>query len=206
MNPSWGGWGGRYAWLQSYGETREIWSQGGDVFPRVNSRDSVTGVDGKTYISDHATVWRWRNAFQNDFAARMDWTVKPFAAANHNPRLTVNGNAGTAPVFIDTSVGKTIVLDASGSGDPDQNKLTYRWFHYPEAGFVPDQNMAGVEIAKGDTSQAFVKITTACRPDWMNTNKDCASGVAHVILAVTDDGSPSLTSYRRVILRVKATG
>jgi hypothetical protein len=43
MNPSWGGWGGRYAWLQPYGETREIWSQGGDVFPRVNSRDAGDG-------------------------------------------------------------------------------------------------------------------------------------------------------------------
>src|SRR5690349_13468970 len=56
MNPGWGGWGGRYAYLQPYGETREIWSQGGDVFPRVNSRDEVKGVDGKTYISDQATL------------------------------------------------------------------------------------------------------------------------------------------------------
>jgi hypothetical protein len=31
-------------------------------------------------------------------------------------------------------------------------------------------------------------------------------GVAHVILAVTDDGSPKVTSYRRVILRVHAAG
>jgi hypothetical protein len=28
--------------------------------------------------------------------------------------------------------------------------------------------------------------------------------VAHIILAVTDSGSPSLTSYRRVILNVRA--
>jgi hypothetical protein len=202
-NPSWGGWGGRYAYLQPYGESREIWSQGGDVFPRVNSRDSVKGVDGKMHDSDQATVWRWREAFQHDFAARMDWTMKPFEAANHNPRLTVNGIAGTAPVFIEASVGKTIVLDASGSGDPDRNKLIYRWFHYPEAGFVPDQNMAGVEIAQAETSQALVKITTACRPDWLHTNKNCASGIAHIILAVTDDGVPSLTSYRRVVISVR---
>jgi hypothetical protein len=174
------------------------------VFPRVNSRDEVKGVDGRTYLSDQATVWRWRNAFQQDFEARMDWTVKPFEAANHNPRLTLNGNAGTGPVFIETKVGQTLVLDASGSADPDRNKLTYRWFHYPEAGYVPGQNMADVEITRADTSQALVKITTACRPDWMSTNKDCPSGVAHVILAVTDDGVPALTSYRRVVLRVSA--
>jgi hypothetical protein len=28
-------------------------------------------------------------------------------------------------------------------------------------------------------------------------------GVAHIILAVTDEGSPKLTSYRRVILHVR---
>jgi len=27
-------------------------------------------------------------------------------------------------------------------------------------------------------------------------------GVAHVILAVQDDGSPTLTSYRRIIIRI----
>jgi len=29
-------------------------------------------------------------------------------------------------------------------------------------------------------------------------------GVAHVILAVTDNGTPALTSYRRVILNIRA--
>jgi len=31
-----------------------------------------------------------------------------------------------------------------------------------------------------------------------------AAGVAHVILAVTDNGLPALTSYRRVVLTIKA--
>jgi hypothetical protein len=30
-------------------------------------------------------------------------------------------------------------------------------------------------------------------------------GIAHVILEVTDNGAPSLTSYRRIILRSPAT-
>ena len=29
-----------------------------------------------------------------------------------------------------------------------------------------------------------------------------AAGVAHIILAVEDDGAPSLTSYRRIILEI----
>jgi hypothetical protein len=38
----------------------------GEVLPR----DTVAGVDGQRYTSDQATIWRWRKAFQNDFAAR----------------------------------------------------------------------------------------------------------------------------------------
>ncbi len=78
-----------------YGEPRPFWTQGGDSFPgRDNSKDTVTGIDGKTYTSDQATIWRWRTAFQHDFAARMDWTIKDPAQANHNPDVVVNGQAG----------------------------------------------------------------------------------------------------------------
>src|SRR4029079_245580 len=76
MNPSWGGWGGRYVWRQPEGETRAIWTQGGDSYPgNDNSRDTVVGVDGRSYTSDQATIWRWRTAFQHDFAARMAWSA-----------------------------------------------------------------------------------------------------------------------------------
>src|SRR5918995_3126691 len=84
-SPTYGGWGGRYVWRQYYGETRPCWTQGGDSYPgRDNSNDTVVGSDGKTSTSDQATIWRWREAFQHDFAARMDWTVKHARDANHN--------------------------------------------------------------------------------------------------------------------------
>jgi len=203
-NPGWGGWGGRYNYLRPYGETHALWTQGGDSFARVTSQDAVTGVDGRTYISDQATIWRWREAFQHDFAARMDWTVKPYAEANHNPRVTVNGSSGTAPIYIDAVVGDTITLDAGASRDPDGNSLAYEWFHYAEAGYVPGRGMANVDVQRPNAPIARVKVTQACRSNWLDTNKSCASGVAHIILAVTDNGSPSLTSYRRVILNVRA--
>ena len=60
--PSWGGWGGRYVYRQPYGETRPVWTQGGDLFGRVNSGDTVTGIDGLQHTSDQATIWRWRAA------------------------------------------------------------------------------------------------------------------------------------------------
>ncbi len=205
-NPTWGGWGGRYIWRQPYGETHSIWSQGGDLFPRVTSADSVVGIDGKTYVSDQATIWRWRTAFQHEFAARMDWTIKAFAQANHHPVVIVNGKDGTAPIYIDAEVGKSLTLDASASKDLDNNKLTYKWFHYEEAGFVGrTSNMAAVTIAQGETAQATVTAIAACRPAWLGGNRACATGIAHIILAVTDSGSPALTSYRRIILNVSET-
>ena len=103
MSPAFGGWGGRYVWRRPRGEPRAFWTQGGDSFPgNDSSRDTVVGVDGVAHTSDQATIWRWRRAFQNDLAARMDWTVKGPGEANHNPKVVVNGRTGTEPLFVDT--------------------------------------------------------------------------------------------------------
>ncbi len=202
--PDWGGWGGRYVYRQPYGETHPIWTQGGDLFWRVTSQDTVTGVDGRKYTSDQATIWRWRDAFQNDFAARMAWTVSDYKHANHTPVLEVNGQTGTAPILIDAEVGAAVALDASASRDPDDGqRLQFRWFHYAEAGGT-GTNLSAVSIRGVDTAKATVTPTAVCRSNWLQANPPCSgTGTAHIILAVTDNGSPPLTSYRRVILTVR---
>jgi hypothetical protein len=202
-NPAWGGWGGRYLLLNISGESRAIWTQGGDADTRLTSRDEVSGVDGRSYVSDQATVWRWREAYQNDFAARIDWgAVGDFAAANHQPVAVVNGERGKTPIYLKARVGETFELRADGSSDPDSNTLSYRWFQYAEAGFVPGVGMAALEVLDPQGSHTRVRATAACRPSWVNSNEDCRRGVAHVILAVTDSGTPRLSSYRRVIITV----
>ena len=204
--PDWGGWGGRYVYLQPYGETHPIWTQGGDEFARTTSQDVVTGVDGRIHISDQASIWRWREAFQNDFAARMDWTIKDFAHANHNPAVVVNGKSGTAPVELSVDAGKTLTLDATGTTDPDPGQtLTYSWFLYPEAG-LSGTHGADVTMTKNDGPVAQVSVKSPCRALWIAGLVPCrGAGVAHIILAVTDNGSPRLTSYRRIVLKVNAT-
>ena len=200
--PDWGGWGGRYVFRQPYGETHPIWTQGGDEFARANSQDSVMGADGREHVSDQATIWRWREAFQNDFAARMTWTVADFAHANHNPVAVVNGQGGTAPIEMDVTAGQEVTLDASGSSDPDAGQsLKFRWFHYAEAG-SSDGNLAALTLTGADTARVTVKADAPCRPFWLPLVPCRGSGVAHMILAVTDDGTPQLTSYRRVILHI----
>jgi hypothetical protein len=200
--PDWGGWGGRYIYRQPYGETHAIWTQGGDEFARVTSADTVSGTEGRQHTSDQATIWRWREAFQNDFAARMSWTVSDFAHANHNPAVEVNGQLGTAPIEMDVQVGQSVALDASRSSDPDGQQLSFHWFHYAEAG-VADGNLAALTIAGADSPRAFVKVDAACRPFWLPIVPCRGGGTAHIVLAVTDNGSPPLTSYRRIILHVR---
>lgn len=200
--PDSGGWGGRYVYRQPYGETHPIWTQGGDLFSRVTSQDTVTGADGRSYLSDQATIWRWREAYQNDFAAPMDWTIKSYAQANHPPVLDVNGRSGTEPIYLKVKVGEPVSLDASRSQDPDSQTRQYRWFHYPEAGST-EASFAALSIAGAETSRAVVTATATCRPAWLDLKKPCPSaGIAHVILAVTDSGWPNLTSYRRIVIRV----
>ncbi len=126
-HPDWGSWGGRYElytprmrkWFYEP-ETRPFWA---------DAEDEVLGVDGNWHTSNKATIWRWRAAYQNDFAARMDWTIKPFAEANHPPVARLkHSNQLTA------KSGDRIDLSAEGSSDPDGHALAYEWFYYGEPG------------------------------------------------------------------------
>jgi hypothetical protein len=217
MSPAYGGWGGRYVWRKPSGETRAFWTSGGDSYPgNDNSRDTVVGTDGKPHTSDTATIWRWRTAFQNDFAARMEWSIKDVKDANHAPKAIVNGTDGTAPIAIEGAVGTPIVLDASGSTDPDGNRLSYRWYLYSEAGMgIPGQPVlirrrptgpppgeGGIPPApQGGPRQPSPRAVVEGAETAKATMTPKSSGIAHLILEVTDNGTPPLTSYRRVIVK-----
>ncbi len=221
MSPAYGGWGGRYVWRQPSGEPRAFWTQGGDSYPgRDSSRDTVVGDDGRTYTSDQATIWRWREAFQHDFAARMMWTTVQPPDANHNPEVVVNGQSGRGPILLDAVVGTPVRLDAAGTRDPDGHALRYRWWFYAEAGAgIPGAPLV-TQPARPATSPPAEGIPSApaggppaLSPRVDLTGADTAvatvtprvAGIAHIILAVEDSGTPSLTSYRRVILRIAPT-
>jgi len=177
VSPDYGGWGGRYRLSTPSGETRPIWT---------NSADKVT-VDGKSYSSPHATVWRWREAYQNDFAARMDWCIAAKREdANHHPAAVVNGVKGKGVVSITARPGRTVRLSAAGSSDPDGNKISYRWFQYHEAGNCTHR----VDISGKDSDKASFPVPNE------------PGRTIHVILELRDNGKPNLFSYRRIIVTI----
>ena len=182
-SPSYGGWGGRYVFCQTYAETQPIWT---------NARgcvDTVVAENGMEYSSAQATVWRWREAFQHDFAARMDWCVaETFEKANHNPVAAFDNDKSKAIVNLTVKPEDTVRLSAAGTHDPDGDNITYNWFVYQEAG---DYN-GDVKI---DNSRAKEASFTAPAVD--------KTAKIHVILELKDDGEPNLYSYRRVVVTVR---
>lgn len=180
-SPAFGGWGGRYVLYQPLSETRPIWTN------NSNSRDTVTADNGKTETTDQATIWRWREHYQNDFAARMDWCVADtFAKANHNPQPVLNGDRTKDVLTLQAKGGSEVTLSAEGTSDPDKNAVRVSWWIYPEAGTVK-----GATLTATDGLTTVVRVPTVTKP-----------GTLHVILQTEDDGNPHLFAYRRAVLEV----
>lgn len=153
------------------------------------------GMDGATYsFTNHSgEVKRVSQKYEryfypavfNNFAARMDWAA--YGEGNRNPIVKVNRSKGLEIIRIDAVPGEPVVLDASSSSDPDSDEIAFRWWVMPESGTWKGD----VEIDGGSSSVAKVTVPS-----------DASGSTVHIICEVVDDGTPALTSYRRIIINV----
>lgn len=202
-HPDYGSWGGRYGLVDSSpsGLKSRHYS---DV------KDCVIGLDGRKYMSNQATVWRWRDAFQNDFAARIQWTMtNDFSKANHAPVICINGSTGLEPVYVEQEAGSSFTLDASTTYDPDENDtLTFKWFHYREptaTQWSAELEVPELSIKKLDDEGRKVEVQIPgpemCCVELLSRIALARGQLLHLILEVKDNGLPPLVSYRRILIQ-----
>jgi len=195
--PSWGGWSGRF----SAEKLTNVWSRHKDI--KVDEAACVPFAlyteaadrwndpeDGKVYEGQSVPVWRWRTAMWNDFKARMDWCVQPYAKANHHPRAVLNGDTSRAILKRPAKPGEVLKFDATASTDPDKDALRYRWWIYPEAGRQPYGKALPIENASSGTIEVTIP-------------PDARGKELHLIVEVWDQSKiVPLVDYRRVVITV----
>jgi hypothetical protein len=192
QSPDWGGWGGRFVrvrdntWLDPVSEPGYQYPEGrwytGSAWGRERLKKEIPNDTELTaYLEPQ---WRWIDAIQNDFAARADWCVKSYAQANHPPVVKLAHAAD-----LNVRPGDKVSLSAAGTTDPDDDALTYRWWQYHEADSAESQ--VAIANANADASQASFVVPNE------------PGKQVHIILEVTDNGTPRLVRYQRVICNIK---
>ncbi len=160
------GWGGFFKW--------DI-SPDGETSCYTNHRQETKKISQKYENYFYPAIFA-------SFAARMDWAKE--GKGNRNPIVCIGKDKGIDVLTINPKIGKSIILDASKSYDPDGDALSYKWWVLPEAGTYTDT----IQIENAQNSRATIIVPT-----------DAAGKTFHVICEVTDNGTPQLTSYRRII-------
>ena len=122
-------------------------------------------------------------AAQNDFAARMKWSVTAtYAGANHEPSVTTPAGSRIA-----ARPGETVRLRAKVS-DPDGNAVAVRWWRWKDVDTYP-----------GDVS---VADSTALTTELRVPNDAMPGQTIQLVVEATDNGTPALTRYRRIVVSV----
>jgi len=164
------------------------WGGWGGRFKPVTGnfyRDDEDFAD--TVIDARSTVSRWRPDFQNDFQARMDWCVKSVEEANHKPVAVVAGDDTDRILHVDAREGDTLRFSALDSYDPDGGRLEFTWWTYPEAG----SNLQCPALEDYTTPEVYFVVPYGE-----------AGADLHLICEVSDDGTPSLKDYRRIVINI----
>jgi hypothetical protein len=172
--PTWGGWAGRFGRQAITPGKYYFWANQVDAWHGTTNRDNC--------------LKRWAADLQNDFKARMDWCVQPPNAANHPPRVILNGRPANAPLRIEAAPGSLLTFDTTGTSDPDGDQVRFEWMAYREPGTY-DGPLA---LEKTNSPNLSLRIPP-----------DAASRTLHFVLSVSDSGQRPLTRYARAVVTVR---
>ena len=147
--------------------------------------EETTGID---YSGLYAPVWRWRRAFVEDFKCRMDWCTQSYKNANHAPIIVLNGDTLEKIHEYNVKAGESLLLDATGTKDPDGDYLNFNWWVYPEAGTFNGT----IDLPRTHTPKLSVTVPQGAK-----------GSEIHLILEVYDvNDIGRMTDYRRIVLTV----
>jgi len=179
---TYGGWGGRqsdkpFSWGPAPSDSSKKDTANTGALISAASLKKLTGDNKDKFVYPD-----FFPAAENDFAARMKWSVTPeYKDANHEPMVTVRG-----PLSISGHPGEKVKIKAEVK-DPDGNAVTIKWWQF-RLGTYPGE----VNIENPGSAATSVTIPADAKP----------GQTIHLILEVTDNGTPALTRYQRVIVVV----
>lgn len=203
-DPKWGGWGGR---MQpgainvsmfgapppimppdTSGMARGLAAAGSDANKAPTTPQKPLDLANFHFPSvpprTAAINTRFLIAAQNDFASRLQWSESPkFSDANHPPAVRIEG-----PREISARPGTIVRLQGKVS-DPDHNSVKVTWWQYNDAGTYPGD----IEIANPAALSTTFRVPANARP----------GQAIDLILEATDDGTPALTRYQRVVVTIQ---
>lgn len=203
-NPQWGGWGGRMQpggmGISMFGAPPPIMppdtsgvarglapagSDANKVLTKAQKPVDVSNFHFPAVPPRTAAInARFLIAAQNDFATRFQWSESPkFSDANHPPVVRIKGSRE-----ISANPGSTVQLQGSVS-DPDHNSVKVTWWQYNDAGTYPGD----ITISNPAALSTTFHVPEEAKP----------GQVIDVILEATDDGTPPLTRYQRVLVTIK---
>jgi hypothetical protein len=180
---SYGGWGGRqsktsFSWSTPVPDSsKRDTSSTGTIISSASLNNLLGGKKDSVVYPDFFPV------AENDFGTRMKWSVtNNYKDANHEPVISIKGQLN-----ILAHQGEKVLL-SSEVKDPDGDVVSVKWWQF-RVGSYPKE----VPIENANKTIASVIVPKDAKP----------GQTIHLVIEATDNGSPALARYERLIITVQ---